>query len=996
MRYITKSKHTLICLRVNKHKELTRKNKPFIDKETATWITSQVFAAKNLEKNDLTVIDNKINALYPISEKYDRSFRTTTVILDEELILKLENSASSLWNSLTIAMKAEKTLDEYFKEVFCKCKIFATKLLSVHEALFQTNTNLLRTFKCYVNSFKTVSEYNFKDLITNIQQHTEKYLQIINEKTEKFSHEEKVEFKKLNFEFYLVNFQICLTENDLDTAKIYTSKVNITDNSKYMDADLLIELCRMIYNATVLLKESDVSETRQIDKNIVYFLKDVEKYLELPVENLKSHTDYSNLRYSVLIFMTNCLIEEYPQSSEFEECDHYLSLLQSEYPNKVDPFILAIKLINRKETTNLAETIEEILMRMIVSVDVTLNFQTVMASINDLSKIDTKLSIVCLDYLLVNKLSSKNDAKLLEKALCSRFLITTQSKTMKDSEIAESLDDFCTQIERMVSEPLSKHTISCIITLLWNTGKKLEKMENYVDCIKFYKLALKDIISQNYSDRGKIQRALQAVYNKIHDYSSTLKVYQHMDEVDKESPLCQLLILQFFLANDNMDEALMCLQKIKLSEDEKSTNALILAVAECKRKTDLSVQGLLMLFEKLQSKNSPQNISTTSNSQTLSLLRYTLQMIVKVSEEESVETFVNYLPTVEKLLLKAVEFLKTVKLLKELPSEVEKDAIYQQSVTINEIEWFASFSYNVAVKCLTDELCESVTQFPQFCIQFIDLIPIQDFTFPKMYHFTYWKFKSLILQLMIAKEETGKDCHSKHQDIYKRSGELVDNINVMKKSSEFKNGSSLEDTKTINECFLEALTIHLESALMTNDQTTIVDILKKTELYHDSHVEALLVDISSNMEDLPRGLLVEIIETVLGRNIASTEIKEQELCLWLETLLENSINLNHEVDLRILERVLKTLVINQPSFQDPDGTLQTEIETIATYCWNIGVNCIIKENKSKGIAWCKHSMGYANLVNKGLQEQLYSLWESLANSANIDINSAATEKHLPT
>ena len=283
----------------------------------------------------------------------------------------------------------------------------------------------------------------------------------------------------------------------------------------------------------------------------------------------------------------------------------------------------------------------------------------------------------------------------------------------------------------------------------------------------------------------------------------------------------------------------MCLQKIKLSEDEKSTNALILAVAECKRKTDLSVQGLLMLFEKLQSKNSPQNISTTSNSQTLSLLRYTLQMIVKVSEEESVETFVNYLPTVEKLLLKAVEFLKTVKLLKELPSEVEKDAIYQQSVTINEIEWFASFSYNVAVKCLTDELCESVTQFPQFCIQFIDLIPIQDFTFPKMYHFTYWKFKSLILQLMIAKEETGKDSHSKHQDIYKRSGELVDNINVMKKSSEFKNGSSLEDTKTINECFLEALTIHLESALMTNDQTTIVDILKKTELYHDSHVEAL-------------------------------------------------------------------------------------------------------------------------------------------------------------
>ena len=939
-----------------------------------------------MEKNDLITVDNKISALYPIAEKYDRSFRTTTVILDEELILKLENAASSLWNSLTIAMKAEKASDKYVKEVFCKCKIFATKLLSIHEALFRTNTNLLRNFKCYVGSFKTASEHHFKDLITNTQQHSEKYLQIINEHEENFSIEEKTEFKKLTFEFYLVNFQLCLSENDLDTAKIYTSKVNIMDNFKFMDADLLIELCRMIYNSTILLKESDNLETQQIQISIVSFLKDVEKYLELPVENLKCHNDYSNLRYSVLSFMANCLVEAYPQASELEQCDHYLSLLQNDYPNKVDSFALAIKFVNRKDITNPAEVIEEILMRMIMSVDVKANFQMVIASINDLSEMDTKLSIVCLDYLLVNKLDSKNDRKILEKAICSRFLITTQSKTMNDLEIAESLDDFSTQIERIVSEPLSKHSISCIITLLWNAGKKLEKMEKYVDSIRFYKLALKDIISQNYSDRGKIQRALQVAYNKIQDFSNTLKVYQHMDEADKQSPLCQLLMLQAFLANDKMHEALTCLQKIKSSEDEKSTDALILAVAECKRKTDLSVQGLLMLFDKLQSKNYSQNVSSTSSSQTLSILRYTLQMIVKVSEEESIETFVNYLSTVQKLLQKAVEFLKTVKLLSGLPSEIEKEAIYQQPVTVNEIEWFASFSYNVAVKCLTNESVESISQFPHYCVQFIDLIPIQDFTFPKMYHFTYWKFKAIILQLTISKKEVVLDQHQQNRDIHEKSGELVNNINIVKKSSEFKDGSSTEDRNTLNECFLEALSIHMESALTMTDQTRILDILKKTELYQDSRVDALLIDISSNMEGLPRGVLVQIVETVLNRNIG-TEIREQELCSWLRILLENAINLNHKVELHILERVGKFLNINQSSFQDTDGALQTELETIATYCWNIGVNYIIKDDKSNGITWCKHSMGFANMVNKGLQNQLYSLWESLATSANIDVNS---------
>ncbi|CAI4386797.1 CNB_1a_G0026520.mRNA.1.CDS.1 [Saccharomyces cerevisiae] len=956
--------------------------------ETATWITSQVYAAKNLEKNDLITVDNKISALYPIAEKYDRSFRTTTVILDEELILKLENAASSLWNSLTIAMKAEKASDKYFNEVFCKCKIFATKLLSIHEALFRTNTNLLRNFKCYISSFKSASEYRFDDLITNTQQHSEKYLQIINEHVESFSNEEKTEFKKLTFEFYLVNFQLYLSENDLDTANIYTAKVNITDNSKYMDADLLIELCRMIYNSTVMLKEINNPETQLVDVNIISFLKDVEKYLELPVENLKSHTDYSNLKYSVLIFMANCLVEGYPQASELEQCDHYLSLLQNEYPNKVDPFILAINLTKRRNIVNPAETIEEILMRMIMSVDVISNFQAVIASINDLSKMDTKFSIVCLDYLLTNKLNSKNDSKFLEKAICSRFLITTQSKTMNDSEIAESLENFSTQMERIVSEPLTKHAISCIITLLWNTGKKLEKMEKYVVSIRFYKLALKDIISQNYSDRGKIQRALQVVYNKIEDYSNTVRVYQDMDEVDRQSPLCQLLMLQSFLADDKTEEALTCLQKIKSSEDEKSTDALILAVAECKRKTDLSVQGLLMIFDKLQSKSNSQTISSTSSSQTLSILRYTLQMIVKVSEEEPLETFINYLPTVQKLLQKAVEFLKTVKLLNQLPPDVEKEAIYQQSVAVNEIEWFASFSYNVAVKCLVDQSCESISEFPQYCIQFIDLIPVQDFTFPKMYHFTYWKFKATILQLIIAKEKAKQDQHQKDWDIYEKSEELVNSINVMKKSSEFKDGSSLEDRNTLHECFLEALTIHLESALIMPDQTRILDILKKTELYQDSRVDALLIDISSNMEDLPKGVLIEILETVLKRNMCP-EVKERELCSWLRILLENAINLNHEVELRILDRVLKILNINQSSLQDTDGVLQTELETIATYCWNIGVNYIIKDNKSNGIVWCKHSMGFANMVNEGLQEQLYSLWESLASSANIDINSIA-------
>lgn len=901
--------------------------------------------------------------------------------MEEDTVIRLENAASSLWNSIAIAIKIEK--DDRAGQLLCRCQFFASILLSIHEALVPSNERKLRTFKCYINIFKVITDRNWVQITKKIQEQSDKALRILEGGSSSFTSSETTNFQKLKFEFFLLNFQTSLKEGDFESARIYSSKTDIVGNIDIIDSALLLELCRIIYNAAVTLREQLPEPRADTGQEILSLLKDVQSYLELPVAELKTHADYSKLKYSTILFLTNCLIEQPLTDWDPTDCEKYLNLLQNEYPKKIEPFTLSITFSQKRNSPNTIENIEEILMRMIMSVDVISNFDAVVGAINEFAAISTKRAIVCLDYTFMNKLDPERDHKWLEKLLVARFFITTQAKTMTDSEIIASLEGLCDQVERKLMRPISKHSMSSIVTLLWNSGKKLEKNDKYEESVGFYKLSLKGIISQNYSDKGKIQRALQSAYINIQDNASAEKVYQDMDPTDKESPLTQLLMLKISLYKDDQPSALKCLEMMRFSEHENAIDALILAASECKRSTDLAIKAMSFLFEAMEDQQVVKNKVSNWSIPTFCLLRYTLQMLMKMAEDKEENVFTHHLPTMRSLLEKGIEYLRRIKVFNELGNGIEKDPKYKEVTSVDEIEWFAATSYNIALKCLDDHVELDFLDFSKFSLQYLQLIPIQEFTFPKMLHYTYWKFRSSIMCLLIGKNMLLPGNEDGLRHIQCQSSDLMDEILQKKNSEEFKDGCGPGDTERLDECYIDALNLNYEITLILRDTIKISEILKMTSRYQDPKIESLLVNSAKSIPDLPRGVLIEILQAIVERNIGNTRVEDYAICSWLRSLLDSSLNVRHDSRKDVTERILTRLKATfSPNHQNSD-LLKQEAEMVATLSWNEGIKSIINDERADGVSWCKCSIQFASLVNHALEAQLRNLWKSLASSAEI-------------
>ncbi|CCC67925.1 hypothetical protein NCAS_0A13670 [Naumovozyma castellii] len=790
------------------------------------------------------------------------------------------------------------------------------------------------------------------------------------------------EFTQLKFQYFLLNFQLSLKEGDLETSKIYESKLNLDENGNLMDANSIIEVSRIIYNTMILLsgREKSADGNKKLKKEIVHFLKKVHAYLDLPVNELRSHVDYGNLRYSILLFLTNCLIDESDDVLAYQnDISRYLELLQNEYPTKIESFILSINFCKKKETTHNAELIEEILMRMIMSVNIIENFDTILGCIKEFAEMNTKLAIICLDYIFSNKLDPHSDQKYLEKILVLRFFLTTQSKILSSTEMATSLEEFCDQIERILVSSMSKHTISSIVTLLWNTGKQLEKQYDYSKAAKFYELSLKNVISQGYHDKAKIQRALQNSYLNLQDLPTVERIFNEMTSSDQDDPLTQLLMLRVSLFKDDTVNALKYLRNIQKAETKISVDILILGVAECKRSTELAIDGLQLLFEKLKTVHE----NTSWPVPTLCLLRYTLQMVFKMVEDEGLPKFKEYISIITKLLEKAHEYLQRIKILNKLNMHSDSKLAYEESVSVDEIEWFCSMSYNSCVKSMQEGIKVNITTLSALTVKFIDLIPIHEFTFPKMSYYKYWKYRCHILDILVQRQNILNDDGSSLENMQQEISELLENISNEQRSSDFKACATKEDIDKFNVCFVDLLQLEYEIALELRDRDKILTILEKTEQYQNGEMERLLIDIALNKQEFSNMLLTEIIQIVLRRNVSSSIIDDYTICIWSRTLLEKSDTIEIIPPAEMFKVLSKRFLMSNLSF-DTSPEIKKEIEAISTSCWNTGVNFLIKEDKENGVQWCGLSITYAKLVNEGLSEQLSGLWVSLAESADID------------
>ncbi|QLQ80610.1 hypothetical protein HG537_0D06110 [Torulaspora globosa] len=898
--------------------------------------------------------------------------------MDDEICKKLENAGSSLWNCAAIAVKTQKDCEK--EKILCYCKLFASMLLSISEACCPCKDKKLSIFKCYIIIFKLIVDRDLVQLITKLQDILDRSLGTLESLESSFESSEVDTFQKLKLEFLLLKFQCSVKDGDLETARIYSSKADITGNVALLDASTLLELCRIIYNAAIALNGSlDARSTEYA----ISLLKDVQIYLELPIADLVCRSEFNNIKYMSLLFLTNCLIESDTASLDVSESQKYINLLQSTYPKKAEPFILGIKLAKKNGKTDNQSAITEIIIRMIMSVEIITAFDAVISAISDFATIDTKKAIKYLDYVFLNKLNPKEDQQLLDKIMVTRFFITTQAKTMTECEKLDSLDDFSCVLERRIAQNPSEHALSSIIALLWNSGKMQEKGGNFHQSIGYYKLALNNVLSEKYEDKAKIQRALQNVYIKIDKFCEAEAIHQKMTARDRESPLSQLLMLKAHLNSQDEAKASECLEKIKNSEHENAIDVFILAAAECRRCSNLTIRGTLMLFEMLEDSRIAEKTWCDFSFSIACILRSTVQMIIKMTEDSPQEVLGKHLDILNILLKNGVSLFKRFDLLRTIEKKTKKGASNIEVISFDEVEWFASTSYNIALQCKKRHN-EHRPEFAAYSLQYIQMIPTEKMDCTKLVHYLYWRYRASLLHIDSESKVIPPQDELELHRLQKDCTCLIDDIIEKLKDDRLSKECTPEQLAQINECLVDSLVLSFEIALTARDQRRIRNILKKTTTFSSSHIDELLFETAASSADLPGGILSEILRTIINRNIANTATSNHLICSWLTNLLDTCPDTTENSDKDLIDRFLARIKATIEPTDPKLPVFKQELETLATLNWNQGVRCIINGDKHSGASWCTNSIAFANLANQALETNLKTMWIALSSSANIE------------
>ena len=959
--------------------------------EVATWINSQLLDSKNLNSTNYKIITNRIDALQPTAEKYESSFRNGDIVIDESLLIRFENLYSTLWNTITLLLKNDYDTDGIL--FLCKCQLFTAIQLSVYNSLSKNNMSY---FNCFVVVMKSLVN-NIKHDNESINEIEDEIFKITKTHIDFFTNTFVANTTDKNLQNSLIEAYVCLFQsyiqrNDTDTARIYLQKIEIDKLPKTVTPKTILEISRIIYNSSLHIYKKNSKQLKDVLQDIIMYLDKSLLFITTFVNDIKTHIDYIPLRYSILSLLIQCMIEKPQLSSEEQQrASNLLEQLQIEYPKKSMPFQLHVKFLKYTKCENMSDMIASVIMQMILNIDITKNIDSLINTINEFSEISTKHAVKSLDYLFQNKIDAMNDQIIFERVILTRFYTTLQSKNLNETEMIENLFEFYKLMEQIISKPLSRTSVSSIVTLLWSSGKKIEKTESYVLCSKFYELALKEIISGSYGDRGKLQRALVNSYILSNDLSKAEEILNTMSSQDKNHPLTTLLHIKLSLVLQNVTEIPKLFQFFSQSSNEMTIEVFILALNEVRNYPELLIDGATLLFKLLHRLND--SIGHIGKGKwdlsIVSLIRFTIQSVLKLTEEVQDNLDVN-IKNVITLLEEPLKYFKELKAKKDL-NILEDESFSNETsfnLTVDDIEWFASTAYNVGSTILRKETqLRDSFECISLANKYLELIPYADFTFTKMYHFNYWgyrcraqmaviKYQMLETQLGIEIDNTPKLQNLELEML------IQDIITFIKTAIP----SNLLSTEQIDE--LEILVIeicHVSINVLINESKieAITNLLSIELIENQDDLDECLAQCLINRDHVPMELRRSFIMQLIHRGLDSNKCNITKICYWIRIIFTDYNGKVGGSEYSVLERTSGKLKGNIGTHSTRSSEEELDIETISSICWNIGINCLISEERNEFIKWAKLAYQFSRYARVGLDQQMRNLLNSLLSTGQV-------------
>lgn len=334
---------------------------------------------------------------------------------------------------------------------------------------------------------------------------------------------------------------------------------------------------------------------------------------------------------------------------------------------------MAIKLayVKNGDPTELEDTIMNMLISNIDSSD----YKTVIGIINEFSTKDTAGALRCFEFAFMNKIDALSDHELLEMILITVINCFIKDKSAITEYKQQNLQRFLDNAEKKFAKSLTLKCSSSAVTLLWNAGKSESKNNRFDESIRWFNLALHNLLQVNECDKAKIQRALQNCYINTGELDEAIKIYNSMSEQEKRNLITQYNMFKIYANKEDETNLLGCLKQMTTSSEKNLVPLLSLCATNTDVNSRVAIESMMMLFKHI-------NTELDYKVSIPAALRCVIELILKDS------VYTEYYETLLTLFKEAHKFAKDSKNIKDY------------RFNIDELEWFSAQAFNVSRDCL--------------------------------------------------------------------------------------------------------------------------------------------------------------------------------------------------------------------------------------------------------------------------------------------------------
>ena len=851
-----------------------------------------------LENDQALKLNTILDVVLPLVATIYRNMESSLEIIQIPTSLQesLEFSGTELWNSTS---SFASHLDAIYK-----VKLYSILLLIVYETLNPNVDRCLTNISCLLNLYSGA----ITNAINDVSDKCNIYLEPMIGKLMGINKDMPLKDQKRQLlnEYYhkltILNLNYAAINNNFVLARNYESKLSSYKNLS--DPFFLGECSRVLYNHCLQLYEHSDFE------NAKFLILIAIKHLESnTMDSLFFQEKYFNC-YVLLIKTYKSIGTPETQRNIKKAFSH----MQHQFPNKFEMYCLYFEICDDAEEV---ET-EDVLMRLVTSVDTAAYFEKTV----DLLKLNVNKCFrgvnKCIDYLLAHINSNPSFSETL---ITTKFVVNVLLNTSKDSEeTLKELQLFLQFAEKSLQKQLSGTTKTSIVAIIWSQGIKFYKQAEYIESLEWLKIALSRLFYTDYKenqDRGKVLRVIQNNYFLLGEYNQVISTASQMDPEDKNAPLTQFNLFRANLMLGNEKLALECIDKI-LSNDDSLT-VLTIAVCILESKGKLPLEAIRSIFLKLVEHICEMELTKESISKLESH-----NVVLPTCCRCAVVMYLTELENGGNLSESTLHSLK--ELLENSCAIAKKIASTQIHIfTIDDLEWLASKSYNIAMSCQNGELNSFVGLFYKICIAFIDLIS-PDIEAERGEQLILWKVRATIFGIL----NTCLDC----------SLGASEWISIREKCLELKGVVYKQNDTDSNwkECLQQIIAIHFQAELSLGSSQSLHDIVLECKGFkpavcndmYDLFIQ-LITDSKRQISNQKRKQLIGLVISQAIKNIEPSQVKN--IITWMRLLMEVSgHNFSSEEEVLMLQ-LYRLIKANRNEITIPTF----EMEWLATKSWNHGI-----------------------------------------------------------